>query len=62
MNDISCRKYIEFSPEEMTLDKRGFQYQGCSVKSAEFKGISDCKHTHLHLHLWKNIFEDVKIV
>ena len=32
------------------------------MKSAEFKGISDYEHTHLHLHLWKNKFENVKIV
>ena len=30
--------------------------------STEFKGISDYKHTHLHLHLWRSKFEDVKIV
>ena len=36
----------------MRLYKREFQYQGCKnkiVKSAEVKGISDYKHTHLHL-------------
>ena len=26
------------------------------------RGISDCKHTQLHLHFWKNKVEDVKIV
>ena len=33
MNGISCRKCLEFSPEEMRLYKREVQYQGCKLSS-----------------------------
>ena len=37
----------EFSPEEMRLYKWEFHYQ-----SAELKGISNYKQTHLHIYIY----------
>ena len=49
VNGISCRKCIEFTPEEIRPYKREFQYQGHKLWSLLNSQGSAYKHTHSHL-------------